>query len=176
MRKTAILASIVAASLLPAATAAAQSASTIGPVGPPISPVGPKQYFHGLVDGQASESTIVLACPPIGTSRTGHPVAGQSVSVHQLFPPIVFPGLGYTGTASTIAASLRLVSASAAASATSALPLAVFSLYDARVAIPTTLSLPCSGSGAVVFQPVQGGSTAQNDTVKVTFASITATT
>src|SRR3954453_8265124 len=168
MRKFAIVATIVAASLLSAGAAHAQSTT------PPTFKIGPKQYFRGLVNDRTGESTIVLACPPIRPATTGHPIAGQSVSVHELFPPTVFPGLGYTGAASTIAASLRIVTASAAVAA-APLPLAVFSVYDEKVAIPTTLSLPCSGAGAVGFQPVQGGNAAQSDSVKVKFVSITAT-
>ncbi len=157
MRKSAIVATIVAASMLPAGAAHAQSSTS------PVRKIGPNQFFNGLVNDRASESTIVLACPPIRPATTGHPLAGQSVSVHELFPPVIAPGLGFTGGASTIAASLRIISPSATVAA-SPLPLAVFSLYDAKVAIPTTLNLPCGGAGAVVFQPVQGGNAAQNDT------------
>lgn len=167
MRKSALAAAIVAACLLPAGAAQAQSTTPT----PAVHPIRPAQFFAGLVNDKARESAIVLACP--GPSRTGHPVAGQHVSVHQLFPPSIDRGLGFTGRASTIAATLRIVSASTS-TAVAPIPLAVFSLYDEPVAIPTTLSLPCGGGGAVVFDPVQGGNTAQSFTTKVRFVSITA--
>jgi hypothetical protein len=163
MRKSVVVAGILAASLLPA-----------GPVlAAPIRPIGPRQFFDGLVNTSARNGAIRLACPsPFHAGETGHPVSGQSVSVHQLFPPVA-TGLGFTGGASTIAATLHVVSASTA-SATAPIPLAVFSLYDWPVAIPTTLSLPCGGGGAVVFDPVQGGNASRAYTVRVRFPFIAA--
>ncbi len=169
MRKSAIAAAIVAASLLPAGAARAQSPTP----SPAIHPIRPAQFFDGLVNDAARESTIRMACPSvIRPGQTGHPAPGQSVSVHQLYPPSAATGLGFTGAASTIAAVLRVVSPTATTAAAS-IPLAVFSLYDRPVAIPTTLTLPCGGAGAVVFEPVQGGSASQSFTTKVKFVSIT---
>jgi hypothetical protein len=168
MRKSAFTAALVAACLLGAGSAHAQSPS---PDPDPASrPIRPGQFFAGLVNGRAPESAIVLSCS--NASRTGHPVAGQHVSVRQLFPPSIDTSLGFTGRASTIAATLRIVSPSSSTAA-APIPLAVFSLYDAPVAIPTTLNLPCGGAGAVVFDPVQGGNTAQSYANRVRFVSIT---
>src|SRR5262245_16233488 len=167
MRKSAFVAAIVAAWLLPGA-AQAQSPSP----DPAVHPIRPGQFFAGLVNDKARDATIAMACPPISTSRFGHPVAGQHVSVRQLFPPSLDTGLGFTGRASTISAILRLVSTSTA-NAIGPIPLAVFSLYDAPVTIPATLTLPCNGAGAVTFDPVQGGNTAQSFTTRVRFVSIT---
>src|SRR5689334_11992936 len=148
MRKSAVVAAILA-SLGWAATALAD-----GPTTSPIRPIGPDQFFEGMVNGTPGSGTIALVCPrpSAGTpARFGHPVAGQSVSVHQLFPPTATPaGLGFTGAASTISATLLVVSPSSA-TAVQPIPLAVFAYYDDRVAIPTTLKLPCGGSGVVVF-------------------------
>src|SRR5579863_4074910 len=60
--------------------------------------VGPKQYFTGVINGKAGNTTvpipIKMACgTPTGT---GHPVQGQTLAVHQLFPP-TGGSLGYTG-------------------------------------------------------------------------------
>jgi hypothetical protein len=171
MRKSAFIATLVAACLLPAGATHAQDPSPV-----PIHPIAPRQFFNGLVNGNARESRIALVCPSPATSRTGHPVPGQSVNVHQLFPPSIDRGLGFTGGASTIAATLRLISPSSAAGAPAPIALAVFSLYDVRVAIPTTLNLPCGGAGAVTFDPVQGGDAAQSYTTRVKFVSISAGT
>src|SRR5690349_7455419 len=128
MRKSAVIAVLVAASLLPAGTARAQTPSP----GPAVHPIRPNQFFDGLVNGKAGECQIVMACPSVRPATTGHPAANQRVSVHQLFPPSVFPELGFTGNASTISAALFRVSPSSASAAP--IPLAVFSLYDVRVA------------------------------------------
>lgn len=176
MRKSAIAAAILTATLLPAGAARAQSTTppTPSPV-PAVHLIRPAQFFDGLVNDAARESTIRMACPSvIRPGQTGHPLPGQTVSVHQLFPPSAVPtGLGFTGAASTISATLRVVSA-AATTAAAPIPLAVFSLYDRPVTIPTTLTLPCGGAGAVVFGPVQGGNAAQPFTTTVKFVSITA--
>jgi hypothetical protein len=173
MRKSAALAAILACSLLPAAAARAQAPTTT----PPIHPIGPAQFFQGLVNGKAGESVIRLACPAVSpvVPRKGHPVAGQYVSVHQLFPPGVTNTLGFTGGASTVAATLFVVSPSAASAASAGIPLAVFGLYDQPMEIPTTLTLPCGGAGTVVFAPVQGGPNARSSTNRVKFEFIAAT-
>jgi hypothetical protein len=172
MRKSAALAAILACSLLPAAAARAQEPTPA----PPIHPIRPAQFFDGLVNGKAGESVIRLACPAVSpvVPRRGHPVAGQYVSVHQLFPPAATNTLGFTGNASTIAATLYVVSPSAASAVAAGIPLAVFSIYDQSVEIPTTLTLPCGGAGSVVFAPVQGGPNARSSTNRVKFDFIAA--
>jgi hypothetical protein len=173
MRKSMLVAGIVAASLASGGTALAD-----GPSGSPIRPIGPNQFFEGMVNGTPGSGVIRLVCPPPASGspvrRLGHPVAGQSVSVHQLFPPTAVTSLGFTGAASTISASLLLPSASTA-TAVEPIALAVFAYYDAPVAIPTTLKLPCGASGVVVFDPVQGGPTARAYREPVKFPFISAT-
>ena len=65
--------------------------------------VGPKQYFTGVINGKAGNTTIPIpikiACSATGT--TGHPLPGQTLAVHQLFPPGA-GSLGYTGKDSRI--------------------------------------------------------------------------
>jgi hypothetical protein len=165
MRTSAVIAGILAAALAPAGTALADPPASSAPV----HRIAPGQFFAGQVNG----GRIVLVCPgPFHAGETGHPVAGQSVSVRQLFPPTP-TGLGFTGNASTIAATLFVISPSAG-SATAPIPLAVFAAYDRPVPIPTTLSLPCGGAGAVGFDPVQGGPDARTSTVRVKFPFLSA--
>jgi hypothetical protein len=170
MRRSMVVSAVVAASLLPAAAAVADGPpSSVSP----LRPVGPGQFFSGLVDGVPGSGAIRLACPAVTRpGQTGHPVAGQSISLRQQFPPSAAPSaLGFTGGASTIAASLRIVSPSAATAA-APIALAVFSFYGVQASIPTTLSLPCGGAGAVVFAPVQGGTAARSYTEPVKFPFI----
>src|SRR5215471_12568591 len=69
-------------------------------------PVGHKQYFTGVINGKDGNTTIPItikmACfGIIKTGETGHPMAGQTLAVHQLFPPAA-GSLGYTGNDSEI--------------------------------------------------------------------------
>lgn len=55
--------------------------------------VGPDQFFTGVVNGVPGNTivpiTIRMACfGPIRPGQTGHPMAGQTLAVHQLFPPL----------------------------------------------------------------------------------------
>ena len=66
--------------------------------------MGPKQYFTGVINGKAGNTTtpitIKMACfGPVHPGETGHPMAGQTLAVHQLFPPgAVSAGSNPTGT------------------------------------------------------------------------------
>src|ERR1700733_9139528 len=70
--------------------------------------VGHKQYFTGVINGTdgntATPIPIQMACfGPLTPGETGHPMAGQTLAVHQLFPPASSGGsLGYTGKDSEI--------------------------------------------------------------------------
>src|SRR5580658_8878292 len=73
-----------------------------------VGKVGPKQYFTGVINGTDGNTStpipIQMACAgPLQPNQTGHPVAGQTLAVHQLFPPASSAGsLGYTGKNSEI--------------------------------------------------------------------------
>ncbi len=127
-----------------------------------VEPIGPGQYFSGLVNGATDESTISVVClGPVLPGATGHPLSGQSVSVNH-----VDPGkggdIGYTGTASSVRVGFPVA-------ATTGLPV-VIRTYATPSDIPQTLNLPCSGSGDVVFAPSDGSGTPA--TVKVTFVAV----
>jgi hypothetical protein len=158
MRRSLLAVAVVIAALLTAAGSAAAR--------PRISPIGPDQFFAGLVNGQASTATLQMGC--FGASRPGqmgHPLSGQTVGVQSL-ARIALSAAGYTGQADSIAADLYFPSP-----ATGAFPiqLAVFSYYNDPAPISTSLEFPCYGSGEVVFDPVGGGPTARPYTVKVDF-------
>src|SRR5256885_16982308 len=89
-------ASVAVATLVLSLTACPAVASAADP---PVFPILPNQYFSGLVNGQTANATIRMACfGPIG--GTGHPLAGQTIGVTRVYPPVVGPvnSVGYTGT------------------------------------------------------------------------------
>ena len=54
--------------------------------------VGPNQYFTGVINGRngntATPIPIRMACfGPVKPGETGHPMSGQTLAVHELFPP-----------------------------------------------------------------------------------------
>lgn len=115
--------------------------------------VGPKQYFTGVINGHDGNTiipiTIRMACVgPIKPGETGHPMAGQRLAVHQEFPP-VSSGLGYTGNDSEIGFFLVPPPGGQVAAGTP-----IFKRYDRPQPLPTSLTLPCAGTGNVYFVPI----------------------
>jgi hypothetical protein len=110
--------------------------------------VGAKQYFYGEFFGLTSATppdVIQVSCA--GVATTGHPVAGQYVAAHQIFPPVTLSN-GYTGNSGT-EIDVNLTSSSGAVSPT----FATLTYYDTKAEIPTSLTVPCSGTGGLVFAP-----------------------
>lgn len=132
------------------------------------SAVGPRQYFAGQVTGATAPSVIEVACP--GTNTSGHPVAGQTVQVNQLFPP-VSATTGYTGNSAVeIDASLIFP----AGPVNSRIPVATFTQYSLPLPIPTSITVPCSGSAVMDFSPYPDDSGNPSDvTVKFVPQGIT---
>lgn len=113
--------------------------------------VGPKQYFHGEFFGLTSATTpdvIHVACA--GPASTGHPVAGQYVAAHQFFPPTTTT-YGYTGNFGT-EIDVNLIWSSGTVTVVTP-TFATLTFYDTNAEIPTSLTVPCSGTGVVDFTP-----------------------
>jgi hypothetical protein len=128
-------------------------------------PIGPDQVFHGLVNGVHDKAQITVACPgPIVPGQTGHPTAGQTISVAQ--GPTSSGAGGYTGSAGT--------SVVAGFSTSTSAPVFRFTTYNDPQPIPTTIFLPCSGSDTISFVPQPTSNTARTDQFTVTFVNITA--
>lgn len=132
-------------------------------------PVGPKQYFHGEVFGlpssTAAPNVIEVACA--GPEATGHPVAGQYVAAHQFFPPGAT--YGYTGDEGTeidvnLVYSLGTITVVTPTFAT-------LYFYDTKSEIPTSLTVPCNGTGVMNFAPSPNDGTGITSQVDVTFES-----
>ena len=133
--------------------------------------VGPKQYFTGVINGKDGNTTIPItirmACVgPIKPGETGHPVRGQTVAVHQLFPP--GGSLGQTGNDSQIGAFFN-APPPGAPGGRPATGTPVFTRYDRPKALPTSLTLPCAGMGTVWFTPIPVVPPSQSATVPVRY-------
>ncbi|HEV2344249.1 MAG TPA: hypothetical protein VGS97_09165 [Actinocrinis sp.] len=155
--------------LLPIAAAFASvaltgSAAIAAPVGDPA-PIGPNTPFIALVNGKTADAVIAVVCPfPPTPGELGAPLSGQYVEVE---PEVVTPTgtFGFTGSAAN--------SIDAVFTPASALSEAiVIKDWFVQVPIPTTLRLPCSGSGVVSFDPMPTSNTAHSYTVTVTYGNV----
>ena len=131
--------------------------------------VGPKQYFYGQVIPATSATALnVIQVACVGPEATGHPLPGQSVEVHQIFPPLTTT-TGYTGnSAKEIDANLIY----SRGTITVVTFVATLTSYDVRVAIPTSITVPCSGPGVMSFAPSPNpDNSGRPSNVDVTFQS-----
>jgi hypothetical protein len=125
--------------------------------------IGPSQYFSGFINGSPPGAVVIkVLCP--GPVNTGHPVAHQPVEVKPV-PGSTAADVGFTGSKGRkITASLFYGPAVAA--------LANFSSYHVKRDIPASITVPCSGSGTVVFAPSPASKTARSATLPVTFVNV----
>ncbi len=141
------------------------------------SKIGPDQYFTGVINGTdgntISPIPIQMGCfGPLTPGETGHPLSGQTLAVHQLFPPVATGSLGRTGNDSTIDVFFGAPPpAATGAKATSKSHPVSFTRYDKVRDIPTSVTLPCSGTGTVWFVPVPVVPPSQAQAVPVQFES-----
>jgi hypothetical protein len=123
--------------------------------------VGANQSFRGVVNGAAQDPAVDVVCPgPAAGDRTGPPAGSQSLSV-AVSPALSGPG--FTGSKAD-----RIVAVFADDPSTRVR----FHAYDHPKAIPTSLRLPCSGTGVVRFVPRPRSSGAQADLVSVQYVNI----
>jgi hypothetical protein len=110
-------------------------------------PIRPGQHFIGLVNGSHVDPEVTVVCPgPIYPGRTGPVAGGQTFAVAH-----AAAGGGYTGPFSTIRAWFVPPSASPASAAFP--PELTFSEYGVPQVIPSSLQVPCYGTGEVEFSP-----------------------
>ena len=157
------LITVAAAIALAAPVTVAAAAS---PVGRPAITVAPKQDVRGFVNAKNGKAIIRVLCP--GAASTGHPLARQSVRVARAVDPIA-PNDGFTGAAATsIGAWLTWPT-------TTAPPppayIATFTHYRAKP-IATSITVPCGGSGQMLFLPAPGSRTVKAATVALTFVNV----
>ena len=153
----ALMSGFIAAAMGLVFTAAASAAPT--PVQDPV-PIGPNEYFSGYINGHPpGQAVIKVICP--GPTNTGHPAGNQTVEVKTAQPTSTFD-IGYTGSAGT------KITATLAPTATTSI-LATFTSFFVPKKIPTSITVPCSGSGRVVFRPAPTSPTAKSAVLPVTF-------
>ena len=129
-------------------------------------PIGPGITFSGVVDGAETNGVIKVVCPgPATQGETGHPVSGQYLEV--VTAPPVSADTGYTGTAADSIDAYILTPTGAANG-----PVVVFKSFYVEEPIPTTIELPCSGTGTAAFVPEPTSNTARTATVTLTFENI----
>jgi hypothetical protein len=143
-RRTASRVAIASAVMLVAGGALAAPAMASG------GPVGPKQYFYGEFLGLTSSTAsnvIRVACA--GPATTGHPVAGQYLAAHQFYPPATTSG--YTGNHATEIDVNLIYSVGTITVVTPTFATLLY--YDTKSEIPTSLTVPCNGTGVLDFTP-----------------------
>lgn len=167
-RMRALYCTLAALGLAAAAAPAAQA------VQDPI-PVGPNYYFTATVNGgptsaSTAEPVIKVACPgPITPGETGHPLAGQNVEADAVLPPVSgdLTQLGFTGSAAH-----EIDAFIGTQTGTAANPPIVINAFFAAYPIPTSLNVPCGGSGVVSFVPLPTSPTARSVAVNVLFENV----
>jgi hypothetical protein len=146
---------------LAAAALALAAASPAGAATHPaqISPIGPNQFFKGLVNGHPpGQAIIFVSCQP--GAKTGHPVGAQ-LEVEPA-PSTGTTDTGFTGTNGTS------IGAAVGPSASTTIILK-FTSYGVKKSLPATLVLPCSGAGQADFIPAPHSSNAITAVLPVTF-------
>lgn len=131
-------------------------------------PIKAGEHFLGLVNGRSKGPVVKTVCPgPVGPTSTG-PVAGkQTMSVVR-----AHKGHGYTGLFDSVYAWFQPAGGGGTPTQLH------FRHYSAPASIPTSIHVPCGGSGTVVFSscpylaPCAAGWVAT--TVKVRFEDIAA--
>jgi hypothetical protein len=116
--------------------------------------IGPNQQFGALVNGRnglAAPVVIQMACfGPLKPGETGHPLAGQTVTVFR--PEAIVGNFGNTGAnGHEIGAFFGPPPPSTGSTPTSG-PV-FFRRYKTKK-IPTSEVLPCAGNGHVTFVPL----------------------
>ena len=158
-------------SIMVGAAAAIASVVVVGPVASASgAAIRPHQYFIAEVNGRTGETLpaeIAMACfGPVQPGETGHPMAGQTVGVREVGPAApATVALGYTGNRARSIGVFFGAPPPASASA----PTFIDLTHYGPTAIPTSLVLPCGGTGHATFEPLPLDPSAHGVAVPVTF-------
>jgi hypothetical protein len=117
--------------------------------------VGPNQYFVGTVNhrtGLQAPAPVRVACAgPAGPNRTTHPLAHQPVAVVRASASN--SNAGFTGPQGARISSYLGIPPSAAGTGAASGSLPSFTEYGAPQDLPTSITVPCSGTGYITFIP-----------------------
>jgi hypothetical protein len=129
------------ASRLTVVLVVASMGAAFGPLTASGTAIGPKQHFVGRVNGQRSVATVTTVCAgPSTQGQLGSIASGQTVSVNR-----VSSGGGYTGLFSHVYAwFVQNASVNGRLAVT-------MTAYGTKVALPTSVRVPCDGTGRVEF-------------------------
>jgi hypothetical protein len=154
----------VVVALISASALAVVALALLGPPAGATNRVGPGQAFTGRVNGSFSDAVVTVICPgPGGLLLKGHPAAGQELEVLSPPPPVAFGvklSVGLTGTRGR--AIVARFSDDPSVTTT-------FHGYFTSKPLPTSLLLPCSGTGTVVFRPSPGSPDARTSVISVSY-------
>jgi hypothetical protein len=124
-----------------AVVALVASVALLGSAAEAQTPIGPGEHFIGLVNGSNDLPVVHTVCPgPWWPGRTGPVAGGQSMSVAR-----VADGAGYTGLFNRIYAWFD------PADPTTVPTQIKFRRYGTPRSIPTSIRVPCDGTGKVTF-------------------------
>jgi hypothetical protein len=116
------------------------------------------QHFMGVVNGNHTNAVIYTVCPgPATPGQTGHPAGDQFVAVI-----LTSQGDGFTGSAASIV--VRFANTAAGG--------VELTRYGVARSIPTTIELPCTGTGSVTFAPSPSTTISTPDVVKVAYENV----
>jgi len=124
------------------------------------------QDFRGFVNAKNGEATIRVLCA--GPSNTGHPLARQTVRVARIIDPISRKD-GLTGAAAASIGAWMIWPTKTAPPPPAYV--ATFTSYRAML-IPTSITVPCGGSGQMLFLPAPGSRTVKAATVGLSFDNV----
>jgi len=132
--------------------------------GPDPVPIEPNQTFSGYINNTPPGNVeIKVVCP--GVANTGHPIKNQPVEVKPV-PASTTQDTGFTGSKGT------KITADLSVGVPPAIVIATFTSYYVPKFIPTTITVPCSGTGSVSFIPSPTSKTAKSAKLTVTFVNI----
>jgi hypothetical protein len=145
-------------------------AGTAGAVIDPA-PIGPNQFFTGIVNGASGNATILTNCVgPIRVGETGNPLPNQYVEVSAGASSGSIVDVGFTGSAGNSV--IVVLNTGTITGPVQTVLIGTLRDYVVHLAIPTGITVPCSGPGDVAFVPSPGSSTAKAAIVNVNLVSI----
>ena len=151
------------AAVLSIAVGGAALAAPVRPAQDPV-PIRPNQTFSGYVNGHPPGAAVIKVACAVG-AKTGHPLGDQPVEVKPVASSSTSDN-GFTGSkGDKITASLAPTSATTI--------IASFTSYYVPKNIPTTITVPCSGTGTMLFVPSPTSKTAKTAKLTVTFGNVT---